>query len=454
MGPGQLSKVKKSRPLLLGIGLLVVLVVAVYVAYNATSGIPGTKRTYAKATFDHVGELLVDDDVRIGQLRTGRVSDISLEDGRAVVTVELDGEWKLYRDARVSIGGEKAEEKAAIHDRSALGQKYLNLYPGTAQAGLLRPGEMIKEDRTQGSQNADKLFNVFDPATRRAAGVTLRELGHGFKGHSQDFRDVLGSGPQVLSDLGTVSRALANDRGDSIVGVLRSADSLARRFEGRERQIADLTDQTARTLRSVNVDHGVPLAKSLRRAPGTLRLAREALGKVQAPLRSLTVAGRSLEPGARALGEATPDLRGTLREAPLPLQKVPGVAKQATPAVERLRDLMVDARPFAPRASRALESLNPLVSTLAPYSPEIGLAFDNMASALAHGPNDGTANEGSGGRYLRIHLMLAPENVDGQLGINDPLVPRNAYPAPGEAKHDRLGVEPVLRDQTGKAGDW
>lgn len=452
MAEHQHGKFMRNRPLLLGVVFMLVLVAAIYMAYNATSGMPGTEQTHVRASFDHAGELLVDDDVRIGQLRVGRVSEIKFRRGKAIVTLELKGGRQVYNNAKIGIGNEKPETKGAIHDRSALGQKYVDLYPGTPNSGRLSDGAIVPASQTQDSQNLDKLFNVFDPPTRRALGSTLRETGHGFSGHAGDFHDVLRSAPSVLADLGTVSRAVYGEDGRSFTAMLQSADALAKRFAGREERIERLTDQTARTLNLINVDKGAALAGSLERAPEALRKGGTALEKVQLPLRTLRFASEKLRPGALALGDATPDLRGVLRESPLPLDKVPGVAKQAEPALNHLSNVMSDARPLVPRASRALANVNPFVAVLSPYAPEIGLAFDNMASALAHGPNDGTATEGTGGRYLRIHLLVAPENVDGQLGLKDPLVPRNAYPEPGQAQHDKIGSGPAnpIRNEGGR----
>lgn len=43
-----------------------------------------------------------------------------------------------------------------------------------------------------------------------------------------------------------------------------------------------------------------------------------------------------LQTGSRSLGDATPDLRGVLVEAPQPLDKLPGVSDSAEPALGSL----------------------------------------------------------------------------------------------------------------------
>ncbi|MBB2506580.1 MCE family protein, partial [Amycolatopsis echigonensis] len=148
-------------------------------------------------------------------------------------------------------------------------------------------------------------------------------------GHQQDLRDALGALPEELPDLGTVAGALATDGGKDLTGTLRALDSLSGRFTNRQQEISALVGQLKTTLDAVGVDGGKPLADVVDKAPDTLGKARGALQSLQAPLADAQAAMSSLKPGADALGQATPDVRGVLREGVPPLDKVPGVAGQA-----------------------------------------------------------------------------------------------------------------------------
>lgn len=423
-----LKFIKKYRPLAIGATVVVLFGTAVILAFQATSGLPWSDHTYVKAAFANIGGLRVDDDVRIARSRIGRVSEVRLERGTPTVTLQLDSGYKVYRNATLKVGGNDA---AAVQDRSPLGQQFVELDPGTPDAGPFPADGVIPADRTESSRQLSDLFEVFDPATRQALGSTVRETGGGLAGHSRDLHDFLQAGPSELPDLGTVSRALSANNGADTAAVLHAANQLSNRFAGREGQISSLVTQLRSTTDALGVDRGKPLGDTIDEAPQTLRTAREALGHLQRPLNNLGNAAATLQPGAQALGQATPDIRGALREAPTPLEKVPGVARDADPALRSLTATVRDARPLAPRAAQTLASANPLLSTLAPYSPEIGTFFDNWASALAHGDK--------GGRYLRVTLMLNTQSVDGQLNVRDPQVQRNPYPVPGQAVQDGKG---------------
>jgi phospholipid/cholesterol/gamma-HCH transport system substrate-binding protein len=90
---------------------------------------------------------------------------------------------------------------------------------------------------------------------------------------------------------------------------------------------------------------------------------------------------------------------------------------------------MADARPLAERLEKTLASTHQPTAVLAPYAPEMSQFFRYWVSA--NRPQD------KSGHYLRISLLLRPETVDGVLGVRDPLVHRNPYPAPGQAQRDR-----------------
>lgn len=416
----RLSKAAGSKKAALAIGVTAMVVFAGSVVFglNATHGMPLAPRTTVLAAFDEVGGLVDGDDVRIASSRVGYVEEIRIENGQAVTVLQIDDEdKKFYRNATASIEG-----------RSALGQKFVNLNPGTPDAGELPAGQLIEQRQTRGAQEISELFNTLDGKTRRSAGSAVRELGGGMAGHSQDLRDAVAAAPQILPDLGTVSRTLSAHNGADLTGLLRSAETLASRFQGREQEIAGLTRKLGTTMDAVAVDGGAPVEAALQRSPEALRAARTAMDALASPLADTETAMTNLRPGAGALGAATEDLRAVLREGVAPLEKVPGVAEKADPAVEGLTHLMTDARPVSARLVNTTNDAAKPLSVLAPYSGEVSNYFTVGTNALSHGDESG--------HWLRIYLIPRLESASGTVPIEDPTVSRNAYPAPGEAAND------------------
>jgi phospholipid/cholesterol/gamma-HCH transport system substrate-binding protein len=409
-----------ARSLLVGTLVLAMFVASLYVAFTAGDGLPGRSYTYVRAAFTDVGALRRGDDVRQASVRVGQVHEIRATDDHAEVTLRLDGEQDVHRDAR-----------AAIWARSGLGKKFVEFAPGTRAAGRLGAAEVLPTARTVSPYELDDVLDVLDPRTRRALTGTLREVGGGAAGHSEDLAAVLEQAPDLLADLRTVAGAAAADEAE-LPELLRTADTFAGRFAGREQQLASLVDRLDTTQRAVTVDGGAPLGETLDRAPGALRSARASLTSLRDPLARTGSAMRALQPGARALGAAAPDLRGTLREAVRPLGRVPGVARKATPALEDLTGVLADARPLAPKVARAVASARTPLEALAPYSPEVALWFTYAADAISEGDE--------AGNWLRIDWVLKPESFTGATGLKDPFSKRNPYPAPGEAHRNRAGA--------------
>lgn len=405
---------RRRRSTSVGLGVVGFLVAIVAFAITAQNGLPGylpgVERTEVKAAFSDAGALREGDDVRIADVRVGYVSDIGLADGTPVATMLLDGGRRVHKDATAAIGA-----------RSALGQKYLALNPGTESAGELDSGATLTE--TTPSQELDTLLGVLDPPTRDAAASTIRNVGGGLAGRGVDLSDGLRALPAVLPDLGTVSEALSTDGGAGLSDMLTAADRLSRSFAERQQSLGALVTQLDPTLAAINTDGGTPAADILKAAPETLREARSALDSLNGPLSSTREAVTVVRPGAEALGQATPDLRGVLVEAVQPLDKVPGVSGSAQPAVEDLTPTATNLQPLARQLGTTVAQAAPSLQHIGAYSNDISLFFTYFADALKYSDTLGHG--------LMIYPIIKPESVLNNVPIEDPTVHREAYPAPG-----------------------
>lgn len=425
-----MMRVVRQRRRSLALGMIAILLFAgsVVFAVNAQHGMPGTTQLSIQAAFPDVGSLRVGDDVRMSGVRVGRVAEIEPGQEEALVELALTDVDSVYRNAEAVT--------ASVGARSALGQRYVSLNPGTPDAGELGEDEVLEAEETAGAEELTELFDVFDEPTRDALGSSLRELGGGMLGHREDIAAALQTLPNALPDVATISRALTAEDGSDTVAMLSAIDDLSARFSGSQQQLADLGSQLDETLASLAVDEGEPLQESLERAPGTLREARAALNTLDEPVRDTEQAMRELQPGATALGDATPDVRGVLRESTEPLNKLPGVSEQAEPAVEDLTGVFSDARPVAPQLTTAMDDLSEPLDILEPYAPEVPGWFDGMKRVLSDGDQNGN--------WLRFAVVGDPEMVLGTLDsvVEDPTVSREPYPDPGEADVHRESTLP------------
>jgi phospholipid/cholesterol/gamma-HCH transport system substrate-binding protein len=412
---------RAARTVVVGVVVLVIIGAVLFLTFKAQTGAPFRTTTTVQAEFKDIHSLRTNDDIRANSKRIGRVSALAFApDGNALVTMEIDGDYPVYNDAT-----------AAIWDYSALATKFVELNRGTPGAGPLA-GNTIRSEHTDGSKDLNQALEIFDQPTRTAATASVRELGGGLGGHSADLQSFIGSAPDILNSLGTVSDSLTGP-GSDLRGVLASANQLAGTLQGRSQQIDALVGDADKTMASLAVDHGRPLGDTLERAPGTLAALRPALDRLDQPLADTEAAADALQPGAQSLANATPDLRSVLRDAPPILGKVPDVADSAKPAVESLTDTASAARPLVPRATETLGSVRGALERLAPYSPEIGQWILRVQSFVSEGSDPGT-------RFARIGLAPGIPTVTGGLVKSG-----SQYNVPNPAP----GQDPVTRDRGG-----
>lgn len=396
-----------------------IILVLLFITFKAQTGLPFRPTTTVRAEFTDVHSLRVNDDVRENSRRIGRISAEGVDGNNALITLEIDGHQPVYANA-----------SAQIWDISALATKFVEFNPGTPDAGPLGD-RAIQAKATTPSSDLDQVLNIFDPATRDAAQTTLRQFGGGFVGHDDDFHSVLTSAPAILRNLGTVSTDLASPQFD-MPDVLRSADQLATSLHGREASIAALEQQLDKTVQALSVDGGAPLSATLDKAPGTLRTVRPALDALDHPLADTAATMTNLQSGARGLGDATPDLRGFLRDSVPVAHQVPDVADEATPQVKDLSETTRDARPIVPRVSDALEYLDTPLEQLRPYAPEFAQLLVHLHSFVSEGPGDPNV------RFARVSLGEDAGAVTNGLFPSGTNFRQDVYPKPGQAEHDHL----------------
>jgi phospholipid/cholesterol/gamma-HCH transport system substrate-binding protein len=410
-------------PTLIGGVVFAVLFGALAFAFVSHQGIPGRQYSYVTAAFEELpASLRQGNDVRVSGVRVGQVDGVDYEGGEARVRMQLPGGFAVHRDAT-----------ARIRSRSSLGQKFVEIDPGTTRSGPLGDS-VISREHTQSLVELDQVLDALDPVTRAALASTVQVLGAGAGGRGQDLNDLLASAPGLLHDLGTTAGALSAEQARLVV-FLAASERLAGRFAGREGQLEALTDQLGTTLAALATDRGQPLRESLERLPSTLDAARPALDDLAAAASTLRAGVHDFAPAAEALGTATPDLRAALRETSPVLGRTVPVDDLTVPAFAALTGTMTDARPLAPALRRTAGVAAPLLDALAPYAAELNLVFANARDALS----GGDAN----GHYLRILGILAgAENYTGAVPVDNPAVNRNPYPAPGQAAHDHERFHP------------
>ena len=115
----------------LGAITLVVMLVVMAASFNL-SKFPGFGGDSYQAYFTDASGLHRGNMVQVGGIRSGRVQDVELDDGKVLVTFEVDHGVEFGEDS-----------KASVEVLNLLGEKYLNLVPAgrrPARPGHADPG--------------------------------------------------------------------------------------------------------------------------------------------------------------------------------------------------------------------------------------------------------------------------------------------------------------------------
>src|SRR5688572_12010674 len=121
-----------GSPVLVGAITLLVAIVAVFLSYNANSGLPFVPTYDLRAKFDNAANLVVGNDVRIGGQRVGGVTEITPVPGENGQPPTAELELKLEKQ----VDPLPVDSTMMIRPRSALGLKYVEITPGESEEGF------------------------------------------------------------------------------------------------------------------------------------------------------------------------------------------------------------------------------------------------------------------------------------------------------------------------------
>jgi phospholipid/cholesterol/gamma-HCH transport system substrate-binding protein len=399
-----------GNPLLIGAVTTLIIVVAVFLAYNANNGLPFVPTYNIKVELPEASGLIPSNQVRIAGTRVGLVSSISPHEdphtGRVTAIASLKLEKKLEPLP--------ADTKAIVLSVSAIGLKYLELERGTSRQGI-KAGRTLAVAQTREPVNIDELFNMFDKPTRQAIKVNTNNFGDGLAGRGLGLNNTIATlRPLVKHAVPVLHNLAAPQTGlrELFIALNRAASQSA---PVADTQAAFWIDQDTffRAFASVTPS----LEAATEGGPAALEQATHSLPN-QAPfIEKATEFMHLLRPSAADLVTVAPHLGHAFKEGAVNL-------KAATALNSRLAESSQALAEFAqnPIPSLGLEDLtqtltlgNPLFAGIAPeqsFCNYLTLAFRNVASLESENVGVGTV--------ARSGFLLAPS------GPNNPGYPSSA----------------------------
>ncbi len=393
-----------ASPLLIGAVTTLIVLVAVFLSYNANNGLPFVPTYNIKVELPEGAGLQPSNQVRIGGTRVGVVSSLTISQSKRTGKVNAIADLKLEK----KVERLPANTRAIVQSVSAIGLKYLELEKGTSSQ-TLKAGGTIPVSQTTEPVNIDELFNMFDKPTRTAIKQNTNNFGDGLAGRGvglnvtiHELKPLVTHGVPVLHNLAQPSTGLR----ELFVALDRAAS-----------QTAAVTEQNAAGWRDVDTFFKAfaSVTPSLEAAteggPAALKQATYSL-PYEAPLvEKATEFMHLLRPSATSLRTVAPPLGHAFAEGAVNL-------KAATALNGSLAESSQALRSFAenPVAELGLEDLtqtlevgNPLLAGVAPEQSVCNywtLAFRNVASLQSQSIGVGTV--------ARAGLVLAPTGTNNE----------------------------------------
>jgi virulence factor Mce-like protein len=375
-----------ANPVLIGTATLLVVLVAIFITYNANNGLPFVPTYQIDAVVKDADLLGHNAEVRIGGKRVGLVSEmraVPTRTGRPVAVLHL----KLDQTA----GPLPVDTLVRVRPKSVIGLKYLQLAPGRSRATIPEGGTIpLRNQRT--SVDLQDALNAFDKATRKNFKSVSVELGDGFAGRGQDLNRAIQAFEPLLRHLTPVMRNLADPRTD-LDGLLRGLDSAARAAEPVAVQLGGLFDGAATTLDAIARVDG-SFGRLISETPETERVATVALRRITPVLRDATRLVGDLRPGVRVLPSASTRLARAFEAGTPVLRRADGLADRLSDTLAALRTLVRDPATSGSVAqlTKVLETTVPLLRYLNPAQTRcnlLGLYFRNAPSTIGEGDENG-----------------------------------------------------------------
>lgn len=343
--------------------------------------------------------------VTIAGVQVGQVGGIQLQNGRAVVTMDIEKKYSpIYHDATV-----------LLRPRTPLKDMYLSLDPGNSQTGAIPNGGLLGVANTSPDIDFDQILSSLDADTRNYLLLLV-------SGGAQAFQDPGNAGPApspaVVSDLrGTFKRfaplgrdtqrfaTLLSQRNQNLASAIHNLQLVANSLGGVDSQLASLISSSNTNFSAIS-SQDANLESALSLLPGTLQQTTQTLGKVQTFANVSTPTLQQLLPFAHALAPALAASRPLFRDT------TPVIQNQLRPfsvAVQPLARLLAPASAqlakATPPLTRSLDSLNTLFNTLAfqPGGGQQGYLY--WGSWLSHNANSLTDTQDAQGPIVRALFM-------------------------------------------------
>jgi virulence factor Mce-like protein len=418
-----------ASPVLVGSVTTLIVIVAVFLAYNANAGLPFVPTYDVRAELPGGANLVEGNEVRVGGFRVGIVKKISPKfvkvNGRmesvAIVDLKLDKDVEpLAKDTKV-----------LVRPRSALGLKFVELTPGHSK-DTFAAGSTIPLKNAGTPVEFDDLLNTFDAKTRQYEQDALDGYGDAFAGRGTDLNRAIDAFAPFFDHLTPVMKNL-NNPDTELNQFFKQIGAVSAQVRPVSQLQADLFPLMADTFDAI-ANEPEALRQTIEKNPPTLQAGIESLPVQRSFIEQTSILSDKLEPTARILPTALPAFNSALKVGTPVLKETPPLNRETGKTFDALDDLVKN-----PSVLLALQQLDttttvtaPLLQYVAPYQTVCSYGNYFLAGLGGH-ISEGTTNGAAERVLLKDDNSNSQDNKWGDFPADRPadipsdVDPSNAY---------------------------
>jgi phospholipid/cholesterol/gamma-HCH transport system substrate-binding protein len=302
--------------------------------------------------------------VDIAGIKVGDVSGVKLEDGHAVVSMDVDNEYAplIHEDSSL-----------LLRPKTGLNDMVVEVDPGTQSSPNVEEGSTIPLASTQPQVNPDEFLASLDADTQQFLKLLLANGAEALdpdQGRDVRLSNALRRLDPFARDIARISGALAQRR-QNVANSIHNFQLLSTELGDKDQDLANFVDASDAALASFAREEA-SIRGALQELPSTLKVTRDALESSDAlALQSGPALKKSL-PGSRATGAALRSLRPLFRQTAGPIQnQIRPFTKQVASPVTHIAQISKGLGTATPGLKTGFTDLNLGLNALA-YNPQQG----------------------------------------------------------------------------------
>jgi phospholipid/cholesterol/gamma-HCH transport system substrate-binding protein len=302
--------------------------------------------------------------VRVAGVEVGRIADVKVEEGVAVVELEIQQEYEdLIRE----------DATALLRPKTALKDMFIEVSPGSGR--VLDEDERISVANTLPDIDPDEVYEALDADTRPYLRLLVSSAGKGLDGRGQDLREVFRRFEPLHRDLARVMEATASRR-DALKRLIHRYGLLMTHVGRRPEELERLVSASGAVFDAL-ASEDQNISASVARLPGALRASEAALSEVR---------------------EFAPVLRSSLESLRSPIRKLDETNAAVTPFLRDTTPILRDEiRPFVRAARPFTDDLRLAASGLSRATPDLTTSFEQLNRFFNMGAFNPNGAEGLAG---------------------------------------------------------